>query len=494
MSLVSLSYAFFVLVVVALYYTVPKKRQWIVLLVASYVFYGLFSVKYLGLLILTTISTFYGSRYIYDSRSNKRRKWLLVLVLLINFSVLAFFKYYHIVFKGFGASQLILPLGISFYTFQSVSYLLDVYWKRCEAEKNLFKFALFVSFFPQIVQGPISRYKQLAPQLTAETRWNDDMVKEGIYKILGGLFKKAVIADRLSVLVDSVIGEHWKYSGSVLFFVILIYGVQIYCDFSGGIDIISGVANLFSIDLTPNFKRPLLATSIGDFWRRWHITLGSWMRDYVFYPISLSKWFGKVNKKFRNVFGPKLGKGMAVSVSSFIVYILVGIWHGSSFKYIAFGLWHGFFISLALLTEDFMYKVKKKLHLENKNRLWYICGLIYTTVVVGFGRYFSRAGSFMQALSMFKRTLFNFNFSDFNMHTFKNLGLGASDLWIAGISVLILLIYEIASERKNDLRKLFDRSPLAAQLTAIYLFLLFMIFAGFYAGNGAAPDFIYMQY
>jgi len=494
MSLVSLTYAFFVFVVVALYYTVPKKYQWVVLLSASYVFYGLHSVKYLGLLIFTTISTFYGSRYIYDSRSNKKRKWLLILVLLLNFSVLAYFKYCHIIFKGFIVSQPILPLGISFYTFQSVSYLLDVYWRRCEAEKNLFRFALFVSFFPQIVQGPISRYQQLAPQLTAENRWNDGIVKEGIFKIIGGLFKKIVIADRLSVLVGSVISEHWKYSGSVLFFVILIYGVQIYCDFSGGIDIISGVANLFSINLTPNFKRPLLATSIGDFWRRWHITLGSWMRDYVFYPISLSKWFGKVNKKFRKAFGQKLGKNLAICVSSLIVYILVGIWHGSSFKYIAFGLWHGFFISLALITEDFMYKIKKKFRLEDKERLWYILGLIYTTVVVGFGRYFSRAGSFMQALSMFKRTLLNFSFSDFNINTFLNLGLGRADLLIAGISVLLLFAYEIASERNIDLRKIFDRSPLPAQLAAVYLFLVFIIFAGFYSGNGAAHDFIYMQY
>lgn len=517
MSIVSFSFAFFVLAVMVLYYIVPKRFKWVVLLVSSYLFYGIYSIKYLGLLIISTAITFYSALYIHklqlrekeqkkesNKKPNKKRKRILILTLVINFSILAFFKYFNITVSGLyrltgcdvfsGFSQLVLPLGISFYLFQTTGYLLDVYWKRCDAETNLCKFALFASFFPQIVQGPISRYKQLAPQLFEPHKWDDNIVRDGIYKILGGLFKKMIIADRLSILVNSVMSEQWKYSGSVLFFVILIYGVQIYCDFSGGISIISGVANLFSIQLTPNFNRPLLATSVGDFWRRWHITLGSWMRDYVFYPVSLSKWFGKVSKNARRILGPKYGKIAAVSVSSLIVYILVGIWHGSSLKYIAFGLWHGFFISLALFFEDFMLKLKKKLHMENQTWLWHLLGIVYTTIIVSLGRYFSRADSLMQALSMFKRTLLNFSLSNYNFGIFLNSGLEPIDLWIVGLSVAAMLVYEIAAEQKFDIKKQFEKRSLATQLIIVYLFLLFLIYAGFYPSAGIVPNFIYMQY
>jgi len=500
-----------------LYYTVPKRWQWVVLLIASCFFYAVYSIKYLALLAAATLITFCSAGYIgklhlkektqdrHTSRNSaKKRKSVLILALVVNFSLLAFFKYFNpaanVLFRLTGNDaikglpQLVLPLGMSFYIFQATGYLLDVYWKRCEAETNFFKFALFVSFFPQMIQGPISRYRQLAPQLFEHKKCDDDIIKDGIFKILTGLFKKMVIADRLAVLVNGVMTEHWKYGGSTIFFAILIYGVQIYCDFSGGIDIISGVANLFAIKLTPNFNRPMLATSIGDFWRRWHITLGSWMRDYVFYPISLSRWFGKVSKSTRKVLGPRYGKIAALTVSSLIVYILVGVWHGSSLKYIAFGLWHGFFISLGLISEDFMHKFKKKLHLEKQAWLWRITGIVYTTVIVTLGRYFSRAGSLTQALSMFKRTLLHFDLSGFSLSTFLDMGLERVDIWIAAFSTAMLLIAEIAAELGFDARERFEKRPLAAQLFAVYLFLLFLICAGFYPVSGVIPDFIYMQY
>jgi len=525
MSITSLNFALFVIAVVIIYYLMPKKTRWVVLLISSYVFYGFFGLKYLVFILITTLSTYLSASFIYNehiacklslakagreekrviSNSSKRkRKRYLVFSLLLNFGILVFFKYFDITKAGLFAvtgnqafnttSHLILPLGISFYMFQSVGYMVDVYWGKYKAENNIFKFALFVSFFPQIIQGPISRYKDLAPQLFEGQRWDDETVRDGVYSILLGLFKKMIIADRLAVLVTAVIGEYGNYSGSIVFASMLIYGVQIYCDFSGGIDIVSGVAKFFSINLTPNFRRPLFATSISDFWRRWHITLGSWMRDYVFYPLSLSKWLGKLNKKSRKELGPKLGKLVTISISSLIVYILVGLWHGPSLKYIVFGLWHGMIISTSLATEDMVKSLKTRLHIRDKALWWRLVQIAITTFLVTIGRYFSRAESLRKALSMIKHTVLEFNISALFKGGFSGLDISGGGFTIAIAGFAGLMAYEILSECDISIKTKFEKSPAALQFVSTFVFVCILIYFGFYSKGFMPREFIYMQY
>lgn len=525
MSITSFSFVLFVLITAIIYYSIHKKYQWVILLISSYIFYSFFGCKYIPFLLITTFSTYISSKRIYKEQllcklrlekaetihkreiknlSKKKSKRYLIFTIILNFGILVFFKYYDITKEGlyiltgndsFNVTQhLLLPLGISFYMFQSIGYLIDVYWGKYKAEDNVFKFALFVSFFPQIIQGPISRYSDLAPQLFGEHKLNEDNISDGIQNILLGLFKKLIIADRLSVLVTTVMTDHWKYSGSIIFVTILIYGIQIYCDFSGGIDVISGVAKIFSIHLTPNFKRPLFATSVRDFWRRWHITLGRWMRDYVFYPLSLSKWIGKLNRNSRKVLGPRLGKTITISISSLIVYILVGLWHGPSLKYIVFGLWHGIIISVALGTEDTVKNVKGRLRIKDNSLLWHLLQIVVTTLLVTFGRYFSRASSLLQALSMFKRTLLNFNIGSLFNGVFLDLGLTNIDLIIVVISVLVLIIYEIILECEISIKNKLENSPAIFQYAFLFIFLCILTYYGFYAKGDIPSEFIYMKY
>lgn len=339
---------------VVLYYALPKRAQWCVLLLASLAFYlagGVKSVVWLVLIILITWTAglLLGRQNAKtpadkaEKAAIQRRKKIISTFCAIScFGLLFAMKYWNFTLELLPSAlgqhiprwDFLVPLGLSFFIFQSMSYVIDVYRNKQKCEKNVLKYALFVSFFPQMVRGPISRYGQLAPQLTAERSpcWAD--LQAGVQLALWGYFKKLVIADRAAILVNNVISETCPYGGAVIATGIFFYCIQLYCDFSGGIDITRGVARLFGIDMVQNFRRPLFATSLTDYWRRWHITLGSWMRDYVFYPLSLSKPFGKLGKWARKHLKGTPGKIFATSAATFIVYLIIGIWHGANFRYI----------------------------------------------------------------------------------------------------------------------------------------------------------------
>ena len=316
MSFASLPFVGLVAAGVILYYLVPKKLQWVVLLLASMVFYLAGGVKSAVWLVLVAAVTWLTGLLL--ARQNARpapdkqtkaavrhvKKCICAVCAVLCFGLLYLMKYWNFTASALPSAlgdklprwDFVVPMGLSYFIFQAVGYVIDVYRGKTDAQKNPLRYGLFVSFFPQMVQGPISRYDQLAPQLTAERSldWRD--LKFGIQLCLWGYFKKLVIADRAAVLVNTVIKDNCPYGGAVIASGILFYCIQLYCDFSGGIDITRGVARLFGIDMAENFRRPIFATSLTDYWRRWHITLGAWMRDYVFYPISLSRGFGKLSR------------------------------------------------------------------------------------------------------------------------------------------------------------------------------------------------------
>jgi len=303
MLLTSFSFIGFVLLITCIYYVFPKRYQWVILLVASYSFYAIAGKTVIVFLMVTTIST-YGSALLLD-KYRQHKRLILFSNLLLNFGMLFLFKYTDFAVERF---HILIPLGISFYIFQSAAYLLDIHRGRYVAEKNLAKFALFVSFFPQIIQGPISRYDQLAPQLFRSRSFDFDRLKYGIQLMMWGYMKKMIIADRAAIIVNQVFGHYGEYPGSVTAVGVLFYTLQIYADFSGGIDIIRGVAQILGIDMIENFRQPFFATSLADFWRRWHISLGSFMKDYLFYSISFSKSFLKFNKWVRKRLKGRMGK------------------------------------------------------------------------------------------------------------------------------------------------------------------------------------------
>ena len=504
MSLVSNLFLLFVAASVLVYYIVPHKFQWLVLLCFSYIYYLAGGVRYVGFLLFSTLITWLIALAVEKTEakgSHKGARNLLVLGLLLNFGMLGVVKYTNFAIENLNAlfhmnlrgMEILLPLGISFYTFQSSGYLLDVYWKRCEAEKNPVKYALFVSFFPQILQGPIGRYSRLAHQLYEPHKFEGKNITRGFERILWGFFKKMILADWAAVFVDAIFDNPDQYSGLALFGV-LFYTVQLYADFSGGMDVVIGIASMFGIELDENFKRPFFSISITDFWHRWHITLGTWMKDYVFYPVSLSGWMGKFGKFAKKKFGKTYGRALPICVANLIVFLVVGIWHGAAWKFIVYGIYNGVIIAFSgLMTKNYR-EWKKKLHIDDKSTGWHIFQIIRTFLLVNISWYFDRADTIPQALTMMKNSITHFEPAQILNIQFGQMNLKYTPVFIAVLLVCCAICFVVSflQERGTKIRQ-----SLSTKIWVIrWATYLAMIFAMPLLGRmpDTAGGFIYAQF
>ena len=440
-QLYSFQFLAFLVVALAAYYIVGRifhRGQWIVLLVASMGFYLCSGWQNLFFILFTAVTVwllglafarFDGQcKELRSAASDKaekkaikkqfaKRKWAVLLVgLVLNFGVLGYMKYWNTLLQGFGAgdaftaSQLLLPLGISFYTFQSVAYLIDTYNGKYDPQRNFAKFLLFVSFFPQLIQGPINRYDALAEQLYATRRLDLQMAKRGLILFGFGLMKKTAIANTLYVVVNNCLDNiDPGIPGSVVVFGILLYSAQQYADFSGGIDMVRGVSQLFGIEMAENFRQPYFSISLADFWRRWHITLGAWMRDYVFYPFALRPTMGKLGKWAGKHMGKHMGRTLPACLANILVFFLVGLWHGADAHFITWGLYNGIVIALADLCMPIFTRMNKALHINMEGRAHHWFCIIRTFIVVNIGWYFDRIYDFGNCLTAMHNTIFSFD-------------------------------------------------------------------------------------
>jgi len=504
MSFVSNTFLLFAGASVILYYLAPARFRWVVLLVFSYIYYLTAGVRLVGFLLFSTIVTFVAGRvigYLYEKgREPKQVRWILILALVLNFFMLGLTKYtgmlidalnalFHMELRGL---DLVLPLGISFYTFQSSGYLLDVYLRRITAEKRPLQYALFVSFFPQIMQGPIGRYNQLADQLFEPHALKGENLIRGAERMLWGFFKKMVIADWTAVFVDAIFAAPDQYQG-LAFFGAFLYLIQLYADFSGAMDIVIGLAQMYGITLEENFRRPLFSTSVADFWRRWHITLGRWMKDYLFYPMMLSGWMTKIAKWAKTKFGRKTGRMVPIALADVLVFLVVGIWHGAGGTYVFFGFYNGLIIGASELLADRYRKWKTALHISG-TEAWYHGFMIVRTLLLTISRmYFSRADSMAQALQMIKNT-----FTSFQPSLLLTIPAGRDGLSFTPYALLIivcgcivLLAVDILQERGVKIRESLAKLPLPAT-AAIYFVLLLSI--GLFGSTDATKGFIYAQF
>lgn len=524
MSFTSLSFPIFAAAAVAVYYLVPKRMQWGVLLIASLAFYCTGGGLSVGYVLYTAATVYAAARFLGRFQAEKaaspaerkkeaaavcrRRSRLVCLaVILLNFGLLYFLKYWNFtagliqplaerVFHGARVplSRLLLPLGVSFFMFQSAGYVIDVYRGKYPPEKSFGKFLLFVSFFPQMVQGPISRYNDLASQLFAHRDLDHTDLKYGIQLAMWGYFKKLVIADRAAVLVSAVLDDPWSYGGMVQAAGVLFYCIQLYGDFSGGIDIARGAARLFGIELAENFRRPIFAASLTDFWRRWHITLGTWMRDYLFYPLSLSKPFGRLGRFARRHISGKLGRILPTSLATFIVYFVIGIWHGANFRYVAFGFWNGGWITLSLLLEEPLTRARTALHI-NDGALWYrLFRVLRTNLIVFLGRYMTRAPRLLTAVWMMKQALVHPRFAELADGTLMALGLGGLDFAVIALGMAVVLAAERYQEKGGCVRAALEKKSFAVQWLAIAAPLVVLLCLGVMRGDYISSDFIYKQF
>ena len=511
----------FVLAVVVIYYAVPKKGRWGVLLAASYAFYLLSSPKTFIFVLFTTVVTFAGGRAIgklntaykeeiarigsqlsRDEKKakkaavQKKKKKIVAVLLLADFGVLAIVKYfrYYLEALGFGGLSfdlgVLIPLGISFYTFQSVAYIIDLYRNKFEADQSILKFALFVSFFPQIIQGPISRYDQLAGQLYEGHSFRYENLTYGAQLILWGFLKKLVIADRVGLLVSQVFDNYTEYQGFYIIIAALFYTIQIYADFSGGIDIARGVAQILGITMVDNFQRPYFSDSLSEFWRRWHITLGNWCRDYIFYPISLSKTFGKIGKSLRKTLGDRLGKLFPVLVAQMATFLTIGLWHGAEFKYIAYGLYNGIIIILGLILEPYLKKLIQLLRINTDTFSWKLFQIGRTFLIIVIGRLFPKAVSFTAAVSMFK-SMFVFNPGVLLNGDLTQLGMDLADFVLVFFLCAIWFVISLMQENGWNIRERLAGQNILFRWGIYIAALVVVLVFGVYGPGYDASAFIY---
>ncbi len=518
MAFTSLNFLALVGAAVVVYYLAPKRAQWLILLAASLIFYCVGGGKTV-LYVLYTAATVYVSGRALGALNDKKRaapaeqrkavaakvkrlrRLVVLAAVLANFGLLYYLKYWNFTLSllgrlgaGLPAHTLLLPLGISFFMFQSIGYVIDVYRDKYRPQTNFLKLLLFVSFFPQMVQGPISRYDQLGPQLMAERTLNPDHLKYGIQLALWGYFKKLVIADRAAVLVNTVMGDPWAHGGAIQAAGIFFYCIQLYGDFSGGIDITRGVAQLFGIDMAENFRRPIFAQSLTDFWRRWHITLGSWMRDYVFYPLSLSKPFARLGRFTRKHIGGKLGKIIPTSLATFIIYFIIGIWHGANWRYVAFGFWNGVWITLGLLLAPQFEKWKTTLHIDDQAAWYRVFRTLRTCLLVFLGRYITRAPRLLTAFWMMGQTVLHPGLGELFGGGLLNLGLGVFDLVVILACMAVVLAVEWYQERGGHVRASLETRSAFVQWLAILIPLLVLFCLGILRADHISSDFIYKQF
>jgi len=353
---------------------------------------------------------------------------------------------------------------------------------------------LFVSFFPQLTQGPIGRYSELSPQLYNGNPLSADNLKEGGKLLFWGYFKKMVIADRASVVACAVIDNYFNYSGSVILFGVIFYCIQLYCDFSGGIDIARGSARLFGIKMAENFRRPFFSGSLAEFWRRWHITLGSWLKDYLFYPITLSKPFISLGRFLRKHIKGKAGKILPTSLATFIVYFVIGIWHGASWKYILFGFWNGIIITSSLLLEPYYVSLKKKLHINDTMNWYRVISILRTNIIIVVGRYITRASGVGAAVSMLKKTFTDFSINTAFFETISSLGLSLNDYAVILLGVAVIFVFELFEELGVRLTEKIEKLGTVPTFMFVFVSVVVFICFGIYRGSYISSEFIYKQF
>lgn len=528
-SYFSMDYLMFFLPVVILIYSIlGRKQKKYFLLIAGYLFFALISGKLVIYLLLTTLAMFFLGQWIErlhveekdvlstvekEQKKSVKAKYLHLKRIVLGFAgvlhigLLLVLKYSGFFMENvnsvlamlkspvqFEIPYFVMPIGISFFTMQAVSYMFDVYRGTTKAEKNFFKLALFISFFPQIVEGPICRYEQTADQL-----WNVGKIKHknlvfGLQRILFGMMKKIVIADRLNPLIKEVFENFGKYDGGIVAIAAVCYTIQLYMEFSGTMDAVIGSAQIFGVTLPENFARPFFSKTISDFWARWHITLGGWFKDYIFYPVTLSKPVKKITGNLKKKCGNYFALLVASAIALFCVWFCNGLWHGAAWNYIFFGMYHFALILMGNVVEPLAKRIRKLSYVD-LNAFWYrFFQVLRTSILVVIGELFFRCHGLKSGLIMFKKILTEFSFAGFNLGTMEALGIDGLDIVVASIALLIVFVISVLKERGLEIREFLAKRPVVVRWAVMYGLILFIVIFGAY-GLGYIPvDPIYANF
>jgi alginate O-acetyltransferase complex protein AlgI len=472
----SFHFLFFFVIITTLYFIIPHTKRWILLLAASCYFYMAFVPIYILILGFTIVVDYFAGIYIEKSQG-KQRKFYLVCSLIANIGILCVFKYYNFIntnfsylLHGFGLSNpipylsILLPIGLSFHTFQAMSYTIEVYRGHQKTERHFGIYALYVMFYPQLVAGPIERPQHLLHQFREKHSFDSDRVFEGLKIMIWGLFKKLVIADRLGIYVNGAYNNVAQQDGMTLLLATVFFSFQIYCDFSGYSDIAIGAAKVMGFDLMTNFRRPIFAKTTGEFWKRWHISLSTWFKDYLYFPMGGSK----------------------VSVPGWyfnlmVVFLISGLWHGANWTYIIWGGINGFYLVFAIMTKKYRDKFNAFIGLNKLPRLNMIIEIAVTFSLITFSRVFFRAKSVEDALTVIKKML------SFKGSIFNN---GTALIIYSFLAISFLLVVELKKEFYTGSFTLSHHKNFWVRNSYYSLLIILIILLGVFDGG----QFIYFQF
>jgi D-alanyl-lipoteichoic acid acyltransferase DltB (MBOAT superfamily) len=437
--------------------------------------------EYVVLIIVSTLIDYIAGQQIYTAKTNRKKKLFLSLSIFTNIGLLFAFKYFNFFSDSFRkllslltidmnsiTLRVLLPIGISFYTFQTISYTIDIYRGKIKPEKHLGIFAVYVAFFPQLVAGPIERAKNLLPQFFEKHNFNYHQATNGLKLMIWGFFKKLVIADKLAIIVNVVYGNVGDYTGIALILATVFFAFQIYCDFSGYSDIAIGCAQIMGYRLTRNFNRPYFAKSIPEFWRRWHISLTTWFKDYIYIPlggnrVSTHRWHTNI----------------------LMVFLVSGLWHGANWTFIVWGALHGLYMVLFNITHKIRSTLARLARLEKIPRIHTFFKIIFTFILVNIGWVFFRADSLSDAIYILTNSLSGLSFE------IKKLGISTGYLGLVYyLAILGLLIGVQLLQTRISITKFLSKKPLIIRWGIYIVILLGILFFGQYGDS----QFIYFQF
>ncbi len=489
----SLHFLIFFPIVVCLYFVIPKKVRYIWLLVCSYYFYMSWNAKYAVLIATSTVITWAGALFIEKSAKRQIRILCLVSVLVSNLGILFFFKYFNFFLGNINrilnhmnvqvlevSFDVLLPVGISFYTFQALGYTIDVFRKNTRAEKNLLRYALFVSFFPQLVAGPIERSKNLLKQMHEVHSFDAERVKNGLLLMLWGFFQKVVIADRIALCVTNVYDNYTAYTGLQIAIATILFAVQIYCDFAGYSDIAVGAAQVMGFRLMQNFRAPYFSKSVAEFWRRWHISLSTWLRDYIYIPLGGSRC-GRLRKY----------------VNTMVTFLVSGLWHGASWNYVVWGGLNGGYQVAGDVSASLRKKIAKHCKIRTECFTYRLFQMLLTFCMVDFAWLFFRAESLKTALHMLWHGIHNiglFSWIDANsVLGITTLGIDEKDFYLMLITITVLFVVDVI-RIKYPIRVILEKQNLVFRWGLYYMVILIILIFGVYGVLFDASSFIYFQF
>ncbi len=494
----SFQFIIFFPIVLIVYYIIPNKVKYLWLLIASYYFYMCWNAKYALLILASTVITYISGLLIEkikniekpEHRKTVLKKWVVAGSFAINIGVLFYFKYINFslellsyvfskvyIWLNVPVFDIILPVGISFYTFQALSYTMDVYRDDIYAEKNFLRYALFVSFFPQLVAGPIERSKNLLKQLAVPKKFNFEKARDGFLLMIWGYFLKVVLADRIAIFVDTVFGDYITFNGWYIAIAAMLFAIQIYCDFAGYSTIAMGAAEILGIDLMENFDAPYLSTSVADFWRRWHISLTSWFRDYLYIPLGGGQK-GKIRKYLNKL----------------IVFLVSGLWHGANLSFVIWGGLNGLYQIVGELLQPIRNRLVSVLHLNRDSIGHKAVKGVVTFILVDFSWIFFRARGYYESLEIIK-SMFSYKnpwiLMDGSLYT---CGLDSKNFWLMIITIFVLVFADIFKRKGIKIRAVIAKQDYWCRSLVMIFAICFILIFGVWGSGYDATGFIYFQF